>query len=197
TDPLPALRRLRAEGAPHAAGEGGTRRRGLGPAASELPLLARGVMHPDIVVVGGGFAGLAAAVRLARGGARVTVLERRPFLGGRRWLFVGAVRLAMGGARLAGRTVADALAAAGQSRAACERFWHPLAIATLNEMPEVAAAAPFAAVLRRGFFAGARAARFGLATVPLSELYTVDARRVIETAGGTVVTGAPVVSLAV
>ena len=39
--------------------------------------------RPRVAVVGGGFAGLAAAVRLARGGAEVTLLERRPFLGGR------------------------------------------------------------------------------------------------------------------
>src|SRR5207245_3046289 len=89
-----------------------------------------------------------------------------------------------------------ALADVGQSRAACERFWHPLAIATLNEAPEIAAAAPFAAVLRRAFFAGARAARFALAAVPLSELYTTDARHAIEAAGGTVATGAAVASLA-
>ena len=42
---------------------------------------------PHVAVVGGGFAGLAAAVRLARGGARVTLLERRPFLGGRAYSF--------------------------------------------------------------------------------------------------------------
>ena len=39
------------------------------------------------VVVGGGFAGLAAAVRLAKAGVRVTLLERRPFLGGRAYSF--------------------------------------------------------------------------------------------------------------
>ena len=44
-----------------------------------------------MVVVGGGFAGLAAAVRLGRGGARVTVLERRPFLGGRAYSFTDPV----------------------------------------------------------------------------------------------------------
>src|SRR5207253_3420368 len=64
------------------------------------------------------------------------------------------------------------------------------------EAPEMAAAAPFAAVLRRAFFAGARAARFALAAVPLSELYTADARHAIEAAGGSVVTGAAVASLA-
>ena len=238
---------------------------------------------PHVAVVGGGFAGLAAAVRLARGGARVTLLERRPFLGGRAYSFadpatgdvvdngphalmgaytaaldflaeIGAgsklafqrrlhvtladpalglgavaapalpgplqapaallryrllapgdrVRLLVGAVRLAARppdslrhsTVAEALARVGQSAAACARFWHPLAIATLNETPEVAAAAPFAAVLRKAFFAGARAARFALARVPLSELYTIDARRAIEQAGGTVVTGAAVATLA-
>ena len=236
-----------------------------------------------VAVVGGGFAGLAAAVRLARGGARVTVLERRPFLGGRTYsfthpatgevldngphvlmgaytealdflaeigaadkvavqprlhvamahpslgmgavsapavpgplqapaallrysllpaaergrLFVGALRLAARSrGRLAGETVAQALAAVGQSAAACERFWHPLAIATLNEAPEVAAAAPFVAVLRRGFFAGARAARFVVARVPLSDVYTTDARALVERAGGQVLTSRPVTALA-
>src|SRR5262249_13676051 len=57
------------------------------------------------------------------------------------------------------------------------------------------AARPFAAVLRRAFFAGAAAARFALARVPLSELYTDDARHAIETAGGSVVTAAAVASL--
>jgi squalene-associated FAD-dependent desaturase len=235
-----------------------------------------------VVVVGGGFAGLAAGVRLARAGARVTLLERRPFLGGRAYSFtdpatgdvvdngphalmgayreafdflgelgalgrlavqprlhvamahpgLGAgavaappvpgplqapaallryrllpprdrVRLLTGALRLAARgptglarqTVGEALVAAGQSHAACERFWEPLAIATLNEEPALAAASPFAAVLRRAFFAGARAARFALARVPLSALYTDDARAAIEAAGGRVRTGTTVAGL--
>jgi squalene-associated FAD-dependent desaturase len=239
-----------------------------------------------VVVVGGGFAGLAAAVRLVRRGARVVLLERRPFLGGRAYSFahpatgeeidngphllmgaytealdflseIGAsgkvaiqgrlsvvmahpdlgtaavsaprvpgllqgpaallrygllspldrLRLLEGALRLVGRAVFDrdelraetvgaALDAAGQSAAACERFWHPLAIATLNEAPELAAAAPFAAVLRRGFLAGARAARFVVPRVPLSELYTADAARVVREGGGVVRTGTTAVSLA-
>ena len=188
-----------------------------------------------VAVVGGGFAGLAAAVRLARAGARVTLLERRPFLGGRAYSFAdpvtgdvvdngphalmgaytealdflreigaagkvrmqrrlrvtlaepqlgmgavaappvpgpvqgaaallryrllspadrvrllaGAVRLAARGDGWRGATVAEALARLGQSAEARARFWHPLAIAALNEVPEAAAAAPFAAVVRR------------------------------------------------
>jgi hydroxysqualene dehydroxylase len=237
--------------------------------------------RPHVAVVGGGFAGLAAGVRLARRGARVTLLERRPFLGGRAYSFahpatgevidngphvlmgaytealdflaeIGAagklavqdrlsvalahptagvgwvaapavpgplqapaalfgyrllsladrLRLVAGALRLvarprpAGETVAEALAGVGQGAAACERFWHPLVIATLNELPERAAAAPFAAVVRRGFLAGAAAARFAVPRVPLSELYTTDATRVIETAGGRIETRATVASLA-
>lgn len=44
-------------------------------------------MRQDVVVIGAGFAGLAAAVRLAGVGARVTVLERRGVLGGRAYSF--------------------------------------------------------------------------------------------------------------
>jgi squalene-associated FAD-dependent desaturase len=44
-------------------------------------------MTPDFVVVGAGFAGLSAAVRLTRAGARVLVIEARPRLGGRATAF--------------------------------------------------------------------------------------------------------------
>lgn len=43
--------------------------------------------RPHVVVVGGGLAGLAAALRCADGGAAVSLLERRPRLGGLTWSF--------------------------------------------------------------------------------------------------------------
>lgn len=43
--------------------------------------------RPDVIVVGAGFAGLSAAVRLTRRGARVLVLEARARLGGRATAF--------------------------------------------------------------------------------------------------------------
>src|SRR4029077_14608894 len=46
-----------------------------------------GVNGYDAVVIGGGFAGLSAAVRVTRSGARVLVLEARARLGGRATAF--------------------------------------------------------------------------------------------------------------
>jgi hydroxysqualene dehydroxylase len=43
--------------------------------------------QPDVIVIGGGFAGLSAAVALSGRGARVLLLEARPVLGGRAFSF--------------------------------------------------------------------------------------------------------------
>ena len=48
-------------------------------------------MGKRVVIVGGGFAGLAAAVELSEGGADVVVLERRRHLGGRAYSFVDSL----------------------------------------------------------------------------------------------------------
>ena len=237
------------------------------------------------VIIGGGFAGLSAAVQLAAQGLQPLVLEARPHLGGRAYSFtdgatgeqidngqhammgcythalaflerIGAtrklvrqsnLRVAMaergGGAgviacpalpgplhmikavlgyRLLGRrdrwrallggvrirglyrraparlvasTVAELLATLGQSAHAQASFWNPVAIATLNETPARASAAPFAAVLARAFFGARRDSQFVLPRVGLSELYTDDARRFIETHGGRVELRAAVAQL--
>ncbi len=46
-------------------------------------MTASHAMSPTVAVVGGGLAGLSAACALAAAGFRVTLLERRPYLGGR------------------------------------------------------------------------------------------------------------------
>ncbi len=51
------------------------------------PPVSHGSGRPRVVVVGGGLAGLSAAVACADGGALVTLLEARPRLGGATWSF--------------------------------------------------------------------------------------------------------------
>jgi hydroxysqualene dehydroxylase len=241
----------------------------------------------DVIVIGGGFAGLAAATALAAEGRRVTVLEKRPALGGRAYSYTdqatgevidngqhammgcytemfafldrigatgklaiqpglhvamrdpergaGAIhcpslpnplhmgagvlgyrllgvadrgRVLAGGLRLllmkrrrdprlARLTVDEALDLLGQSAAARRAFWHPVAIATLNDDPAIASADLLAEVMVRAFFAGKDAARFVLSKVGLSELYTDDARRFLEARGGRIETKAHVVGIGV
>lgn len=236
----------------------------------------------NVVVIGGGLAGLAAGVALSERGAGVTVVEERGHLGGRAYSFVdeesgetvdngqhammgcythtlafldrigaagkvtrqrnllvemvhprlgagaidcpslpsplhvgaGILRysilsrgerlralgaglrlLAMrrrGDARLRDESVGNVLRSLGQSRHACASFWYPVAIATLNEDPERAAAGPFAEVLARAFFGSRADSQFVLPSVGLSEMYTEDARRFIERRGGRVVSRARV-----
>jgi squalene-associated FAD-dependent desaturase len=102
-----------------------------------------------------------------------------------------------GDARLRALTVEGVLDLLGQSAAARRAFWHPVAIATLNEDPALASADLLAEVMVRAFFSGKDDARFVLAKVGLSELYTVDACRFIEERGGRVETKAHVVGIGV
>jgi len=92
--------------------------------------------------------------------------------------------------RLAQWTVEQMLVALGQSTWSREAFWNPVAVATLNELPDRACAAPFAEVLARAFFGRRADSQFVLARVGLSELYTDEARRFIEQRQGKVECGA-------
>jgi squalene-associated FAD-dependent desaturase len=238
---------------------------------------------PDVIVVGAGFAGLSAAVRLARRGARVLVVEERRRLGGRasafadpetgevvdngqhalfgcydetfaflreigtegdvrleerldleivdrsgqrsrlssaslppplhlvggllRWPALGwsdkiaALRAGLALRGLAGshrdragrdqQTVTEWLGAHGQTPRLSEVLWEPLAVAALNQSPDVAAAGPFVEVLARMFNGSRRDAAIGLPMKPLDQLYAEPARRWLEDAGHQLRIGAP------
>jgi squalene-associated FAD-dependent desaturase len=114
-------------------------------------------------------------------------------------VLAGGLRLLLmkrtGDARLAALTVEQVLDLLGQSTAARRAFWHPVAIATLNDDPALASADLLAEVMVRAFFAGKDAARFVLSKVGLSQLYTEDAHRFIEAHGGRIETKAHVVGV--
>jgi squalene-associated FAD-dependent desaturase len=242
-------------------------------------------MTADVVVIGAGFAGLSAAVRLSDAGFRVIVIEAAPRLGGRASTFADpatgervdngqhvlfgcyretydflrrlgtdryapldrglhvsfadlngrlsalscpplpspwhlaagvlmwngiplrdrltVLRLAPALMRL--RTFARAsvppsasssapssvsawLRAHGQSERLCQSLWDPLAIAALNQSPDVADAAPFIRVLARVFGPRPEDSAIGVPIVPLEELYAQPAARAIEASGGAVMT---------
>lgn len=237
-----------------------------------------------IIIIGGGFAGLAAGVELSERGAAVVVLERRGHLGGRAYSFIdqqtgdvvdngqhlfmgcyhhtiaflkkigcldrlmfqdrprvdfldrehgytsfecprlpaplhavagllrmrgitlgdklGVVKVGRaiqqnGKAGAEALTVKEWLASLGQSERIRERFWYPMAIATLNEDPAVASARMLKVVLKEAFGAGRQATSIGIARVGLSELYTEGATEFIQSRGGEVRTSATVERLVI
>ena len=233
----------------------------------------------QVVIIGGGFAGLAAGVDLAEQGWRVLVLEKRGFLGGRAYsftdkttgdsidngqhLFMGcyhhtlrflekigsigklkfqlnpqvdflleesngyvrhasfkcpplpapfhllaglarletidwrerilALRVGLALRRIHSRetsladiTVRQWLNDLGQPERIQKRFWDIIALATLNESPERASADMFARVLDQAFLHARRHSQLIISQVPLSGLYTEQARNFIEARGGEV-----------
>ena len=86
----------------------------------------------------------------------------------------------------ANQTVTDWLAAEGQPATLVAGLWRPLAIAALNQSPDVAAAATFVRVLANLFGPHSTDAAIALPSVPLDELYAVPAVRALEAAGGEV-----------
>ena len=98
-------------------------------------------------------------------------------------------------ARLKQMTVAELMDLTGQGSQARRTFWYPLAIATLNEEPELASAALLAEVMKRAFFSRRNDSAFLYSTVGLSELYCTAAREFIEQRHGVVACRAIVDSL--
>lgn len=230
-----------------------------------------------VVIIGGGFAGLAAAVKLSERGAKVLLLEQRTFLGGRAYsfidsmtgdtvdngqhLFMGCYRhtiaflkkidcldrlkfqsntrvdfldckngytsfncpplpapmhILAGLLKMKGLTLGDKLralkvgrtiqrndnkAAEGlsvsewldrleQSENIKRRFWYPMAVAALNENPEVASARMLRVVLSEAFGTDRNGSNIGIARVGLSDLYTTKATEFIRSRSGETKTGA-------
>ncbi len=93
------------------------------------------------------------------------------------------------------QTVEEWLTHLGQSERSRRFFWYPLAVATLNELPEKASAFGLAVVLKEMLYAPSADARLGVPSVGLSELYTPAAKEIIESAGGRVLLNSPVASI--
>ncbi|MBI3994524.1 MAG: FAD-dependent oxidoreductase [Nitrospirae bacterium] len=83
-------------------------------------------------------------------------------------------------------TLKDWLDALGQPETLRQRWWYPLSISALNELPHRASASLFLRVLKLAYFGSVRDSSFGIMTVGLGDLYTEQARRFIETRGGEV-----------
>lgn len=230
--------------------------------------------YRPVLIIGGGFAGLAAAVDLAERGVPLLLLERRAFLGGRAYSFtdktsgdtidngqhlmmgcyhatldflgkigargklklqanpqvdfltttgharfkcpalpaplhllaglaklqtigwkdrLNALRVGMelrrlngNRARLSEISVREWLTELGQTARMQERFWDLLALATLNEQPDIASADMFARVLEEAFLRTKADSTMVISRVGLSDLYTHDARAYIEARAGEV-----------
>ena len=90
----------------------------------------------------------------------------------------------------AGTTVSEWLREHGQGPKLRSWLWEPLAVAALNQPPEVAAAAPFVRVLAEMFGPDPSDAALVLPARPLHLMYAEPARRFIEDRGGSVRTNA-------
>ncbi len=82
-----------------------------------------------------------------------------------------------------------------QSEHARNVFWYPLSIATLNDEPDSSSAELLAEVLKRAFFSRRRDSAFVYSRVGLTDLYCTGAQKLIERAGGAVISRAIVETL--
>jgi squalene-associated FAD-dependent desaturase len=83
-------------------------------------------------------------------------------------------------------TVAEWLAAHGQRGRLRSWLWEPLAVAALNQSPDVADASPFVRVLAEMFGPDAADSALVVPNRPLHQMYAEPARRFIEAHGGEV-----------
>jgi hydroxysqualene dehydroxylase len=90
-----------------------------------------------------------------------------------------------------GLTVSEWLRAHRQGARLQRWLWEPLALAALNQPPEVASAAPFVRVLAEMFGSDATAAAIALPLRPLHQMYAEPARTYIVANRGAVRTNAP------
>jgi len=88
-------------------------------------------------------------------------------------------------------TVSEWLASYRQSPRLCDWLWHPLALAALNQSPDVAAARPFVRVLGELFGPRVEDSAVGLPAVPLDELFALPAVQFIRDRGGSVMLNTP------
>ncbi len=99
---------------------------------------------------------------------------------------LGLRRLNGSRAKLADITVREWLNELRQPELIQRRFWDIVALATLNEAPEIASADMFARVLDQAFLHTKRDSTILISKVGLSDLYTDHARDFIESRGGQV-----------
>ncbi|MGA9723072.1 MAG: hydroxysqualene dehydroxylase HpnE [Candidatus Binatus sp.] len=143
-----------------------------GPGQSATLKTARlpGPLHMTAALLGYRHLSLAERIGVMRGGLRMLAMRR------------------FGGGELRTMTVAQLMDRLGQSEHARRCFWYPLSIATLNDEPESSSAQLLAEVLKRAFFSRRRDSAFVYSRVGLTDLYCTGAKRLIERAGGAVVT---------
>lgn len=108
-----------------------------------------------------------------------------------------AIRTSRNGTERNRLTVSEWLASLKQSDRIKDRFWYPMAVATLNESPALASARMLKVVLKEAFSGDRANANIGISSVGLSNLYTIAAREFIESRGGSVETNSPVKSFVI
>jgi squalene-associated FAD-dependent desaturase len=97
----------------------------------------------------------------------------------------------LGPPRESSETVRQWLTRHRQTPRLIEMLWEPLAVASLNQPIDVAAAAPFVRVLAEMLGGDSRDASLALPSKPLDEMYAIPARTFIERHGGEVRTNSP------